>query len=190
MHDSSQAMGLCAVPDGRCALSPSTPRPSPPPAPRPLLPAQEVLTVGVGSHGDAMKLRRDHGLELGGVVCLSDLANQRRLPADPHAVRGAPGDAVNPAIAAICRRSLQLSLGEEHMSPHPRVVPVRCREGQDRSKSVVHAIRRCNHRGVSLHRPLAARQAAGAGSQAAATAAAVATPRHPRALTPCLLDEL
>ena len=74
-------MGLCAVPDGRCALSPSTPLTSTPPAPRPLLPAQEVLKVGVGSHGDAMKLRRDHGLELGGVVCLSDLANQRRLPA-------------------------------------------------------------------------------------------------------------
>jgi hypothetical protein len=43
----------------------------------------------VGVHGDAQKLHRDFGVELGDVLCLSQYANQRLVGAAPAADGGA-----------------------------------------------------------------------------------------------------
>lgn len=54
--------------------------PAPPP---PLHALQAVLKVGVGAHGDALKVCRDFGFEMQGVVCLSEYANARLVRAPP-----------------------------------------------------------------------------------------------------------
>lgn len=38
---------------------------------------QDIVKVGVGAHGDALKVQRDFGFEMGGVLELSEFANAR-----------------------------------------------------------------------------------------------------------------
>lgn len=39
--------------------------------------SQEVLKVGVGAHGDSLKVQRDFGFEMDSVLDLSEFANMR-----------------------------------------------------------------------------------------------------------------
>ncbi|KAL4437530.1 hypothetical protein ABPG77_003519 [Micractinium sp. CCAP 211/92] len=59
-----------------------------------LLCSETVLKVGVGAHGDALKVCRDFGFEMQGVLCLSEYANARLVSPASH---GAP--AARPAEA-------------------------------------------------------------------------------------------
>lgn len=80
-------------------LRPAVPADPHPALHHPALPktpaAQVVLKVGVGIHGDLLKIQRDFGIEMQGTVCLSECANAR-LVAPPPAPAGpaAGGQAV------------------------------------------------------------------------------------------------
>ena len=63
----------------------------------PLCP-QDLLKVGVGIHGDSLKIQRDFGIEMQGVVCLSEYANARLVAPPPGAQPAAAPTAV--ALAA------------------------------------------------------------------------------------------
>lgn len=54
--------------------------------------------MGVGAWGDALKLRRDFGLDMAGVVCLSEYANARLVSAPPGASAAQP-EVTAPAAA-------------------------------------------------------------------------------------------
>lgn len=63
----------------------------------PLCP-QDLLKVGVGIHGDSLKIQRDFDIEMQGVVCLSEYANARLVAPPPGAQPAAAPTAV--ALAA------------------------------------------------------------------------------------------
>ncbi|KAL4857168.1 Werner Syndrome-like exonuclease [Chlorella vulgaris] len=66
-----------------------------------LLCSKDILKVGVGILGDAQKLYRDFGLQMQGVVCLSDYANARVSTANSAAsLHGPPSTGDHPPTAS------------------------------------------------------------------------------------------
>ncbi|PRW57233.1 Werner syndrome-like exonuclease [Chlorella sorokiniana] len=66
---------------------------------RQLLTSPDVLKVGVGIHGDSLKIQRDFGIEMQGILCLSEYANARLVAPLPGADPAA-GVAAGAAAAA------------------------------------------------------------------------------------------
>lgn len=120
---------LCCACPPTCLPLPAQPIPQPrsplkPAPPLALLAAQAVSKVGVGAHGDALKVCRDFGFEMRGVVCLSDYANDRLVSAPPAA---APAQQAAGADTTACAAAAGVTTAPDSSrrsaAPSPHLLP-------------------------------------------------------------------